>query len=79
MGNFRSRLAPVLLVSLLAAGGSPYGNAQPAGTVALKLVPIPREVTAGVVQPLAGGVQINCATPCAAEDTFGWLAGLGRA
>jgi hypothetical protein len=83
MGNFRSRLAPVLLVSLLTAGGSPCGNAQPAGTVALKLVPIPREVTAGVVQPLAGGVQINCATPCAAEDTFAiddlktWLAAQG--
>src|ERR1017187_8137535 len=83
MGNFRSRLAPVLLVSLLAAGGSQYGNAQPAGTAALKLVPIPREVTAGVVQPLAGGVQINCATPCAAEDTFAiddfktWLAAQG--
>jgi hypothetical protein len=83
MGNFRSRLAPVLLVSLLAAGGSPCANAQPAGAAALKLIPIPREVTAGVAQPLAGGVQINCATPCAAEDTFAiddlktWLAAQG--
>ncbi|MGA1981324.1 MAG: glycoside hydrolase family 20 zincin-like fold domain-containing protein [Acidobacteriaceae bacterium] len=83
MGNFRSRLAPVILISLLAAGGSPYGKAQPAATAALKLIPIPREVTAGAMQPLAGGVQINCATPCAPEDTFAiddlktWLAAQG--
>src|ERR1700739_3358068 len=36
----------------------------------LKLIPIPREVRAGVNQPLSGGVQINCAAPCSTEDTF---------
>jgi len=51
----------------------------------LKLIPIPREVKAGEVQALAGGVQINCAAPCAAEDGFAiddlksWLAGEGVA
>jgi len=63
MGILRSSLAP-LLVSLLAACGS--SGAQPT----LKLIPIPREVTPGAAQPLASGVQINCANPCTAEDTF---------
>jgi hexosaminidase len=51
----------------------------------LKLIPIPRAVTAGAIQPLAGGVQINCAAPCAAEDAFAiddlksWLAAQGVA
>src|ERR1700744_3029229 len=35
-----------------------------------KLIPIPREVSAGPVQSLANGVQINCPNPCAAEDSF---------
>jgi hypothetical protein len=35
----------------------------------LKLIPIPRELRPGDVQPLAGGIQINCAAPCAAEDS----------
>jgi hypothetical protein len=84
MGNSRSRLTPLLLISLFAAGGSVVSSsAQPAGTAALKLIPIPREVTAGAVQSLAGGVQINCANPCAPEDTFAiddlksWLAAQG--
>jgi len=52
-------------------------------TQTLKLIPIPREVSPGPVQSLAGGVQINCAAPCAAEDSFAiddlksWLASLG--
>jgi len=37
---------------------------------ALKLIPMPREVSAGAVQSLVGGVQISCAAPCAAEDSF---------
>ena len=51
----------------------------------LKLIPMPREVSAGAVQSLAGGVQINCAAPCAAEDSFAiddlkaYLASLGVA
>jgi hypothetical protein len=36
----------------------------------LKLIPMPRELSAGATQSLAGGVQINCAAPCAAEDSF---------
>jgi hexosaminidase len=36
----------------------------------LKLIPVPREVRAGGVQPLSQGVQITCASPCSAEDTF---------
>jgi len=83
MGNSRSRLAPLLLLSLLAAGGSIPSNAQSASTAALKLIPIPREVSPGTVQSLAGGLQINCAIPCAPEDTFAindlktWLAAQG--
>jgi hypothetical protein len=37
---------------------------------ALKLIPMPREVSAGPVQPLATGVQITCSAPCAPEDAF---------
>jgi hypothetical protein len=35
-----------------------------------KLIPIPRELQSGDTQPLAAGVQINCAAPCAPEDSF---------
>ena len=51
----------------------------------LKLVPMPREVSAGAAQSLADGLQINCAAPCAAEDSFAiddlkaYLASLGVA
>jgi len=34
----------------------------------LKLIPMPREVTPGAVQSLAGGVHIDCPSPCPAED-----------
>jgi hypothetical protein len=36
----------------------------------LKLIPMPREVSAGATQSLAGGIEINCAAPCATEDSF---------
>jgi hexosaminidase len=36
----------------------------------LKLIPIPREVHATTVQPLAHGVRVICAAPCATEDQF---------
>ena len=36
----------------------------------LKLIPMPRELSAGAVQSLAGGIEINCAAPCAVEDSF---------
>jgi len=70
MRNSRSRLAALLLVSLVAAGRGAPIDAQTAGSAALKLIPIPREVTASAVQSLGGGIQINCATPCVQEDAF---------
>jgi hexosaminidase len=60
----RTLLLPLLLV--LAA--FPASQAQTVGP--LKLIPIPREVTPAAVQPLAGGVQVNCYAPCAPEDAF---------
>jgi hexosaminidase len=36
----------------------------------LKLIPIPREVHAAADRPLAHGVRIVCAAPCATEDRF---------
>ena len=54
----------VVAVSLAGAG---CGWAQ-GGDKGLKLIPVPREAMAGPVQPLSGGVQINCQAPCAAED-----------
>ena len=85
----RSGLA-LLTVSLLLTGGSPLSEAQatpsaPASlsTQALKLIPIPREISPGTVQSLSGGVQINCYAPCATEDAFAiddlktWLAAQG--
>ena len=51
----------------------------------LKLIPMPRQASAGAVQSLAGGLQINCASPCAPEDSFAiddfkaYLASLGIA
>jgi hypothetical protein len=49
----------------------------------LKLIPMPRELSAGATQSLADGLQINCAAPCATEDSFAidnfkaYLASLG--
>jgi len=70
----------VLLAALLLISGPPFGKAN---AQALKLIPIPREVTAGTAQPLAGGIQILCSAPCAPDDTFAiddfktWLATVG--
>ena len=36
----------------------------------VKLIPVPREVHASVVEPLGHGVRILCAAPCATEDQF---------
>src|SRR5271163_875637 len=43
-----------------------FASAQPS----IKLIPIPREIRATGDQPLAHGVRIVCAAPCAAEDQF---------
>jgi hexosaminidase len=87
-----SRLAtalPALALSLTVAAtpGQSQVTPAPAAPVssasALKLVPMPREVSDIAVQSLASGVQINCASPCAPEDTFAindlksWLASEG--
>jgi hexosaminidase len=83
----------VLAVSLFVTGARPSCQAfaqaanppSPASlpAAALKLIPMPREVSEAAIQPLAAGVQINCASPCAAEDAFAiddlksWLAAQG--
>ena len=36
----------------------------------VKLIPIPREVRVTAERPLAHGVRILCAAPCATEDQF---------
>jgi hypothetical protein len=92
-----SRSGLVLLVlSLLATGRGPCGHAAaqaaqqapPAANLpaqSLKLIPMPREVSASAIQSLADGVQIDCAAPCASEDSFAiddlkaYLAALGVA
>ncbi len=81
-----SRSGPALLVvSLLMTGAGPARvaaaqaaspQAQPAQTAtnlpaqSLKLIPMPRELSAGAVQSLADGLEITCAAPCAPEDAF---------
>ncbi len=54
------RLATLLLVSAsaLPAQSSP------------KLIPMPRELRPGAVEPLAHGVRIVCAAPCSEQDRF---------
>ena len=76
-----SRPGPaLLLVSLLVVGGLALRNAD---AQALKLIPIPREVTAASMQSLSGGLQLDCAAPCPAADSFAiddlkaWLAAAG--
>ena len=70
----------VAIVLLLACAGTSRRSAY---AQQLKLIPIPREVSAGTVQPLTTGIQVNCAAPCAPEDAFaiedfkGWLTELG--
>jgi hexosaminidase len=59
------RLGSVVVLLLFGVGVRAEAQTAAQG---LKLIPIPREVTAGAVQSLTGGVQINCAAPCAAED-----------
>jgi hexosaminidase len=56
------------VVALVVAVATLAGSGVRAEAQGLKLIPIPREVSAGAVQSLSGGVQINCAAPCAAED-----------
>lgn len=80
MSISRSGLA-LLVLSLMMTGAVPARvataqatqQAPPAANLpaqSLKLIPMPREVSAGAIQSLAGGLQINCAAPCAPEDSF---------
>jgi hypothetical protein len=86
----------LLVISLLVTGAGCRNEAQAQAmrqapvaanlpAQSLKLIPMPRQVSAGLTQSLAGGVQINCASPCAAEDSFAiddlkaWLAAQGVA
>jgi hexosaminidase len=71
---------PLLLVTVIFMGGQLERHAS---AQSLKLIPMPREVSAGPVQSLSGGVQINCAKTCTSEDAFAiadlktWLSGQG--
>jgi len=57
----------------------------PAQMAGLKLIPIPREVAAGALQPISQGIQVTCTNPCSPEDSFAvndfkdWLASVGVA
>src|SRR5215472_6417603 len=65
MPLFRSAVPLAFLCPLV----STFAFAQPSSQ-SLNLIPVPREVRAGAVQPLSSGVQITCASPCATEDAF---------
>ncbi|CAN5653277.1 hypothetical protein BH10ACI4_BH10ACI4_03400 [soil metagenome] len=58
-----TRIGALLIALPLLA--SPQARAQ-----SLKLIPVPREVRAANIQPLANGIQISCSAPCAADDAF---------
>jgi hypothetical protein len=51
--------------SLLLAAAT-FASAQSS----LKLIPIPREIRTAAERPLAHGVRVICAAPCATEDQF---------
>jgi hexosaminidase len=71
-------------LSLFITSAVYYGQAQTTSTInsaaTLNLIPMPREVSGAALQPLASGIQVNCASPCAPADTFAiddlksWLA-----
>jgi len=69
--------------NLPAQSNPPVATNLPAQS--LKLIPMPRELSAGATQSLAGGLQIACAATCAPEDAFAiddlkaYLASLGVA
>jgi hypothetical protein len=76
-----SRFGTALLaIALFVISGLPNRQAD---AQALKLIPIPREVSAGAIQSLSSGIEVSCAAPCSADDTFAiddfksWLATQG--
>jgi hypothetical protein len=79
MSNLRSVLPPLVLSLLMTGAATRMASAQPAHQAppatnlpaqSLKLIPMPRQLSVGATQSLAGGIQINCAAPCAAQDSF---------
>jgi hypothetical protein len=58
------------IVALLLAPSALLCARAQAASEALKLIPIPRYLSPAATQPLAFGIQINCALPCAPEDQF---------
>jgi hexosaminidase len=54
-------------ISFFVIGGLSQGITE---AQSLKLIPIPREVSPGAVQPLSAGIQVSCYAPCAPEDAF---------
>ena len=83
MSISRSGLTLITL-SLFVTSAVHYGEAQTTSIInsaaTLKLIPMPREVSGAALQPLASGIEINCASPCTLADTFAiddlksWLA-----
>lgn len=69
--------ATVLFSSEMRESPAQTANSSP------KLIPMPREISEAAVQPIAQGVQLNCESPCSAEDSFAlddfrsWLSALG--
>jgi hexosaminidase len=62
---FRAAAPLALLCPFVSAFALAQSTPEP-----LNLIPIPREVRAAAVQPLANGVQISCSPTCTAEDAF---------
>src|SRR4051794_15871238 len=79
MRNLPSWIA-ALFFTAFATSNLQQCQAQSAG---LKLIPIPRDISAAGVQPLTSGVQVSCNAPCSPEDAFAvsdfkaWLATIG--
>ncbi len=58
------------LLVVLATFAFVQSFAQSFAQSSVKLIPIPREVRVTAERPLAHGVRIVCAAPCATEDQF---------
>jgi hexosaminidase len=54
--------------ALAQLSGTPAGGPSNLSAQTLKLIPAPRELRAGDIQSLSGGIQITCPATCVAED-----------
>jgi hexosaminidase len=61
----RLRARPLLLLAIALPFLPTHSPAQ-----SPKLIPVPREIRPGTLQPLSSGIQVNCAAPCAPDDAF---------